>query len=330
MNRIRAAVFGSPYSTDRFPKTTAKTVMKGSLNTFEFRPSFKGLALLVLGLGILNLMNPLYSQPRNRLDTPEASTLSDEDAKALLESFRSYSYPDDYCFRFRVRHYPYRKKTVEAYGTLWGLFDPVTRTHYQRVHLEKRDPESPRNFLPIARFLFIRGPYPEVWTIDESGEPVSLDPEHWSKPLIEEMSVTVSDMLMPFLYWENSHYEGPSQVKARPAQSFLLSPPADSGGVCVMPSVRVAFDDEFKGLLQSEWLADDGSILRSIELVSLKKVQEQYIPRTMDYRDLGKRDKTRIDIQAAAMRVQFDSSVFVPSNLDEPPPLVPSSDFTLF
>ena len=60
--------------------------MKGSLNTFEFRPSFKWLALLVLGLGILNLMDPLYSQPRNRLDMPEASALSDEDVAPWLEA----------------------------------------------------------------------------------------------------------------------------------------------------------------------------------------------------------------------------------------------------
>ena len=71
-------------------------------------------------------------------------------------------------------------------------------------------------------------------------------------------------------------------------------------------------------------------VLRSIELVSLKKVQGQYIPRTMDYRDLPRRDKTRIDIQAAAMRVHLDPLLFIPSNLHLAPPLVESSDFTIF
>lgn len=287
--------------------------------------------LLISGLlmGAISLLPALHSQPKNRPAIPDASALDAGEAKALLESFRSYSYPDDYCFRFRVRYYPYRKKTVEAFGTLWGIFDPVTRTHYQRVHLETRDPDSPRNFLAIGRYLFIRGPIPEAWKLGDNDEAVQLQPEEWSSPLIEEMSITVGDMLMPFLYWDKSEYVGPSQVKARPAQSFVMSSTVESGDSSAL-SVRVAFDDEFKGLLQSEWLAEDASVLRSIELVSLKKVQGQYIPRTMDYRDLTRRDKTRIDIQAAAMRVHLDPLLFIPSNLHLAHPLVDSSEFTVF
>ena len=293
--------------------------------TIFVRPFF----LFGLLMCMLSVLPAAHSQPRNRPVQQEASTLDADEARILLESFRSYSYPDDYCFRFRVRHYPYRQKTVEAFGTLWGLFDPITRTHYQRVHLETRDPDNPRSFVSIGRFLLIRGPYPEAWTLGENGAPVQLQPEEWLSPLIEGMSITVGDMLMPFLYWDKSEYIGPSQVKARPAQSFVMFPPVDSGESSI-PSVRVAFDDEFKGLLQSEWLSDDGSVLRSIELVSLKKVQGQYIPRTMDYRDLTRRDKTRIDIQAAAMRILLDPSVFIPSNLDQDQPLVESSDFSVF
>ncbi len=287
------------------------------------------LILFGLLMGAIALLPALHSQPKNRPAIPEASSLDADEARNLLESFRSYSYPDDYCFRFRVRHYPYRKKTVEAFGTLWGIFDPVTRTHYQRVHLEAKDPDSPRSFVAIGRYLFVRGPNPEVWKLGDNCGTVQLHPEEWSSPLIGDMSITVGDMLMPFLYWEKSEYIGPSQVKARPAQSFVMLPPVESGDSPSL-SVRVAFDDEFKGLLQSEWLSDNGHVLRSIELVSLKKVQGQYIPRTMDYRDLPRRDKTRIDIQAAAMRVHLDPLLFIPSNLHLAPPLVESSDFTIF
>jgi hypothetical protein len=49
----------------------------------------------------------------------------------------------------------------------------------------------------------------------------------------------------------------------------------------------------------------------------LKKVGEFWIPKTFDVRDEVTREKTRFDVTAAALGLDFSRSLFEPAQLDD-------------
>jgi hypothetical protein len=51
--------------------------------------------------------------------------------------------------------------------------------------------------------------------------------------------------------------------------------------------------------------------------VDLKQVGEQWIPKSFDLRDDVSRDKTRFEVTAVALNLQFAGTVFAPASLTE-------------
>ena len=279
----------------------------------------------VVGLGALN------ARPRDTFHVPEADDLSESEQIQYLISIRNFSYANDYVFRFKLKHYPPRSRIITYYGTLYGHFDPKTGNHFERIILQDRDPEDPKNFITLKDMLLSRGLNNRFWVV-EAGEEKNyvkeIPPEQLDQPIMPEITLTYFDLLAPYLYWNHFTYLGPDQIKARPTQNFsFLSPEPEDG----IKAVNVSLDDEFRAILKTAVVDATGNELKAMELVAFKKTEGQYIPKTLDYRDyVNKGNKTRIDIIAAAMDVTLPADLFDPIQLDQPFPAIDSFVFDVF
>jgi hypothetical protein len=176
-------------------------------------------------------------------------------------------------------------------------------------------------------WLIDSGPQPEAWTVDATGGVVPAT----AGQSVGGTGVTVFDLQMPFLYWTDFTYEGQAKVRGRPTHSFILRPP--SGYVPPEPGltgVRVLIDAQFQKMVQAELLGAKGVAMKSIALLDLKKIGEQWLPKSIDVRDLRTRDKTRLTFTAAALDLALPVETFSPANLRAEPPDFPPGKIVRF
>ena len=143
--------------------------------------------------------------------------------------------------------------------------------------------------------------------------------------------LTIFDLQMPFLYWTDFTYEGQAKVRGRPTYSFILRPPP--GYVPPQPGltgVRVLIDTQFQAMVQADQLGPKGAVERSVVLLDLKKVGEQWLVKTIDVRDMSSRDKTRLTITAAAINLKLPDGTFVAGNLLTDPPDITAKQIVRF
>ena len=113
--------------------------------------------------------------------------------------------------------------------------------------------------------------------------------------------ISAFDLQMPFLFWPGATVERITRVWGRPANAFLFRAPEVIGeGESAVAAVRAYLDTQFNALMQTELIGPAGRVLKTSYLVSLKKVEEQQVPRQMDYRNELTRDKKRLEVSAVA------------------------------
>jgi len=288
---------------------------------------------LLLTLGIFSTSTILNAFPRDRNLIDEADELSEMEAWEYLQTIRSFTYGSDYVFRFKLKHYPPRERTITRYGTWYGHHDPITGDQWERIQIQQRDSESPGKFKVIKDLLIRRGISSAAWIqVDDPENGLiaqSVDSSEGNEPILDNISLSLFDLMAPFLFWPEFDYQGPSQIKARPSQAFLLHAPKVSESQ--VQSVQVELDDEFRAILKAEFNDTDGEMLKSMELISFKKTFERYIPKTIDYRDYeNEGHKSRVEIIAANMEVDLPDELFSPENLSGDFPSLPNFVFDVF
>jgi len=188
-----------------------------------------------------------------------------------------------------------------------------------RLELNPVDPANQH------RLLVQNGPQSALWSWRPGAvsrtEPLGVD------SLFERLGdtdFTAFDLQMPFLFWNDFVFEGVARVRGRPAHVFLLYPPAEiTARRPQLTGVRVYLDTQFNALVQSEQIGVENSLLKSITILDLKKVDDQWIPKAIDARDEETRNKTRFAVTHVATGQAFPSMVFEPAVLAEtlqPPP----------
>jgi hypothetical protein len=106
-------------------------------------------------------------------------------------------------------------------------------------------------------------------------------------------------------------------MRGRPAHEFMFRPPPEfAAGAGPLAAVRSCFDAQYNAPVQTELLATDGSVLKTLTLVDLKKVADQWIVKSIEVRDEVRRDKTRLLVTGAAMNLMLAESLFTPAALD--------------
>src|SRR5690606_33578179 len=110
----------------------------------------------------------------------------------------------------------------------------------------------------------------------------------------------------------------------RPAHVFLLYPTdAIAAQRPDLAGVRVFLDTQFGALVQFQQIGEEEKVLKSMTVLDLKKVDDQWMVKTIDIRDEATRNKTQFAVTSAALGLDFSGVLFEPSSLSRainPPP----------
>ncbi|HKB56870.1 MAG TPA: outer membrane lipoprotein-sorting protein [Lacunisphaera sp.] len=220
-------------------------------------------------------------------------------------------------------------------GTYWLGFDLRVMPRKGDEHTVKggmlgtRGESGPLTRLDAGneRWLIRGGPAAAAWRGTEAR---ALAAEEIFQP-VAGTDLTIFDLQMPFLQWTDFAYEGLANVRGRPAHSFVLYPPADLAAARPgLTGVRVLLDTQYQALVSAELLGAKGATEKSITILDLKKVGEQWLVKSIDLRNHLTRDKTRFTVTAAALDLALPAETFTPAALAADAPAVPPEKIQRF
>ncbi|HEY5078340.1 MAG TPA: hypothetical protein VII43_00780 [Opitutaceae bacterium] len=240
-----------------------------------------------------------------------AEAAGKEEAAALLNRFRNSIWAVPTYAEFELREMPRRGDEHVFRGRFWGGRNergPVTRFE---VGVSRGGPNR--------TVLLQGGPDGGLWTADGPGAGIP-SPDSAMKPVVPGVEITPFDLLpMPYLYWLDADFVGVERVRGRQAYVYLMDPSADfSARNPGIRAVRVYLDGQYEALEQSEIVGTGGPVTKTLSLLELRKVGSQWIPKDVDVRTEGTRDKTRLTLTAVAVGIAIDPATFDPSLLGTP------------
>lgn len=285
-------------------------IFNSSPATLAWRAFFFLTALLLA----LAAASPAQAQGGGKRVRPQANYAQigepdQAEGAKLLADLRTMGIPGDYYLSFQLVMMPRRGEEKTYVGRMWG----GRRAAGTLTRLELRDAEG---FL--TRLLVLTGPSSHVWQWNPTDEaPRRLPTAELFSPLGKTL-FTPFDIQMPYIHWLDSTYEGIAKVRGRPTHRFLMYPPGDIAlANPEISGVRVCMDTQYKALIESIILGTEGKPAKRMELVELKKVGEQYIVRTVEVLDEVTRSKSRLEVTAAALGLDFSDQLFAPDSLRE-------------
>jgi hypothetical protein len=277
-----------------------------------FTPARYWRAFLFLACAALAI--PLAAAPAARTIRPSPHYVQfgqpdQAEGARILRGFRGMGIAGDYFLDFKLRVMPRRGAEREFTGRLWGSRNE--QGAISRVNLNAT-PAGER------RLLLQNGTAPAVWEwTAATGAVAPLAIGSLFEPLIAGTELTIFDLQMPYLYWEDFVFEGVSKIRGRPAHTFLLYPPADfTAAYPALTGVRVHLDTQFNAMVQAELIGAGDRAIKTLAVLDLKKVGEQWMVKTIDLRNEQTRDKTRFQVTAVALNLELAPPVFEPAELE--------------
>lgn len=253
---------------------------------------------------------------------PELAQIGKPDAAEaarLIAQFRTAGIPGEYYLEFELRVLPRRGEGPVFRGRWWG-------TRNDRGALSRIEIDGAAG--AAHRFVLQNGDGAAVWSL-VGGRVTPLDPRAQLAPLLPGVEVSAFDLLMPFLYWPGPTVEKITRMLGRPAHEFLFRAPAlfaaDQGGIA---AVRAFLDTQYNAPVAMSVIGADGRALRSFDLLELKTIGRQTLPKVIDYRNERTRDKTRLALTGAALDLRHPSALFEPPALAQPAPPLPAAQLT--
>jgi hypothetical protein len=244
-----------------------------------------------------------------------------QEGAQVLAAFRQVGIAGHYWAQFELRVMPRRGDERQLAGEMFG--SPGAQGSLTRIIVD-----DVGNKGGSARQILLLQGAPSWaawgWNAGQQGvTPQRLDLEGSLAP-IHETDLTAFDLQMPFLSWADAIYEGVANVRGRPAHVFLLYPPA--GFPAAGPAaVRVFLDTQFGAMTQAEWIDAAGKPTKTVTVLDLKKVGEQWVVRSIDLRNHRTRAKTRLSLTAVALDLPaWPSDTFNPEAISRPEPPVPA------
>jgi hypothetical protein len=258
---------------------------------------------------------PLAAQSRLNRPPPRYVQLTPPDqAKGaeILREMRAAGPDGGYYLEFELRVLPRRGEERRIPGRLWGGRNregPVTRLSLAGA--------GEAGEIGEKRLLVQGGPKPAAWQwpASDGSSAIEVDEGALFAPLADT-DLSAFDLQMPFLYWADFVYEGKTRLNDRPADTFLLYPPASlAGRRPELMAMRVYLDTQYHALVKAEQLGESERVLKSMRVVELKKIGERWIVKSVELRDEITRNKTRFVVTAAALGRDFAGGLFEPGNL---------------
>lgn len=277
------------------------------------RSAIAGLA----AAGLFCAYIPLHAQERAGGERHKhgMERIDQEEGARRLEAFRNQRLQGDFYFKFRLEHKPRKARTVRYDGEMWGTWNeqgPITRF---RIYPKKNSATSDES--ESVELIVQNGPSQSAWIRrSEDSTFELLEGAALFEPILPEVLYTPFDLQMPFVYWDDFIYEGPTLVGAsRVAQQFLMLPPeslaAETRGIA---GVRIGLDDTYNALWRVELVDDEGEELSRFSVESFKEVQEQYIVKRITLKDNVSRDSTTFHVSAASVGLSLKSQLFDPAD----------------
>ena len=242
-----------------------------------------------------------------RIDTKEGAK--------RLAAFRRQRLEGDFCFEFELAHKPRQGRTIPYAGIMWGSWNesgPITRLRVYPVR--SKDNESVNSSQEVE-LIIQNGVTPQAWIRRNDGSDFELiEGEALFEPIMPSLLYSPFDLQMPFVYWKDFTYEGPTLVGAtRVAQQFLMQPPALSASAqWGISGVRVGLDDTYNALWRIEVMNAKGEVSSRFAVESFKKIQDQYIVKRITLTDYSSRDRTTFEVKAAAVGISLNQKLFCP------------------
>lgn len=269
------------------------------------------------------LAGPLAASGEGARFRPEprqlaGATADPEEGRRALAEFRAAGIAGGYWLEFELTVLPRRGEERTVRGQIHG----------QRA---ETGPLTRLSLGADARWLIRSGPAATAWNYTAGQTaPRELTAADSLQP-VAGTDLTVFDLQMPFLYWDDFAYEGLAKIRGRPAYSFVLYPPAELAAQRPdLTGVRVALDSQFHALVQAELLGPRGEPTKTITVLDLKKTGEQWIVKAIDLRNHFTRDKTRFNVTAVALDLALPAGLFQPESLRESVPAVPAGRIQRF
>ncbi len=276
------------------------------------RPVF----VILVALMLIPVWGQGQGQPGERgRRIPDVRGINQEEGRALMHHFRHQRLAGDFVFDFDLSYLPRRGATIPYQGILWGTWNekgPLFR-------MALWNPSDPDRLL--LNLIVQGGEHPVVWKQDPDGNVVTLSEEAMGQPLIEGANYTAFDLLMPFVYWDEFYYEGSRRVSGQPAHLFVWQAPesfvkSNPG----MTRVQGALHAHYHALLEAHVFDSEDERTRTINVLSFKEVNGQYIVRTIDLIERPDNDKSRFRVMSAAVGIHLDPTLFDPEQLAGPLP----------
>jgi hypothetical protein len=242
----------------------------------------------------------------------------------ILQDFRRAGIAGTYWLQFELRVMPRKGDERTLPGSLLGSRNadgPISRL----TLTANRDNQSEQ------RWLIQSGQHPAAWQWSAAEDKVIELKAGESFQAIGGTDLTLFDLQMPFVFWNDFIYEGVAKVRGRPAHSFVLYPPEELAAARPsLSGVRVLLDTQFQALVQAEILGAKGASEKTISILDLKKIGEQWIVKSIDVRNNVSRDKTRISFTAGALNLSLPAEVFSSEALGGPQPDLGSTPIERF
>lgn len=232
-----------------------------------------------------------------------------DEAREALDTLRHLGIAGSYFLEFDLRILPRRGDERSIPGRMWGM--QGERGPLARVELGQGS--------GVVRLLIQRGPEPAVWRFGGGSAGVEqLGVAALFQPLMPGTDLTVFDLEMPYIYWDRFTYLGLTRFNGRPTHVIVLRPPAEfAKKYPALTGVRVHLDTQYSAPVQTELLGPGDEVTKTISIVDLHKVGDQWLVKTIDARDETTRNKTRLIILAAGLNLDFSSTLFEPAQLAE-------------
>lgn len=289
------------------------------LRFYSSKESFILSICLVVGFSAPSIsvaQRPMQDDLRSRT----METLDASDASQLLAFFKAQRLEENFCFHFQLRQKPRRGRSVDYEGVMYGSWNEEGPVSRYRLYPNAIGDVSPVDTSPIE-IIVQNGRLPRVWMRHRDAEAFTLvEDASLFKPIFDGILYTPFDLQMPFIFWDNYEYVGPSRVLSRIGQKFLMFPPAGSlaerHGVA---AVRVSIDDTYYALLRAEVLQGDYETRSQFTVRGIKKIQDRYIVKEVELKNLFTKDATTFSVKAARVGLELGDSIFDPGSPEEPP-----------
>jgi hypothetical protein len=283
------------------------------MSVFRITPALFRRAFFIGGCLIASV--GLSAVPKGQAPPPltQLGAADPTEGRAAIEQVRQQGIAGNYYLEFQLRVMPRRGEERLIAGRLWGTQNHIGAL--SRVTLTLAEGAAvPRE----RRFLIQNGRESAVWRWDTGGGVQQLGAASPFDPVVPNTELAAFDLQRPFIYWDDFVYQGLARFGGRPAHILIMRPPvAFKAKHPALTGVRIHLDTQFNALVQTELLGANDSVLKTISLVDLKKIGDQWIPRVFDVRDEKTRNKTRFDVTAVGLNLEFSRVIFEPAQLDD-------------